>query len=298
MSFCSKVFFVILGSLISALAMSQPTFTLQGHRGSRGLMPENSLPAFLKAIDLGVSTLEMDVVISKDRQVVVSHEPYFHPDYCLRPDGSPFPKNEKTILYTLPYEEIKRYDCGSKGNVAFPEQQKMRVYKPLLSEVLATIEAYCRQKGVPAVCYNIEIKSDAGEYDHSQPQPAEFSDLVHEVIAKYLPAERVTLQSFDFAVLKHWKQQITAGTYAPVSLAALVANLKGIDTNLEALGFTPDIYSPYFRLLTTKKVARLHTKGMKVIPWTVNELKDMKAVVGMGVDGLITDYPNRYATLR
>lgn len=273
---------------------AQTSFDLQGHRGCRGLMPENSWPAFKKALGLGVTTLEMDVVISKDRQVVVSHEPYFLASYCLKPDGSPIAKGEKINLHTLPYAEIKKYDIGSKGNSDFPQQQKLKTHKPLLSEVLTQAEAYCRTHNRPPVAYNIEIKSEGSEYGVSQPQPAEFSELVYKVIEKNVPLDRVTLQSFDFDVLKYWHKQMLAGTYQQVKLAALVANLKGIEANLENLGFTPAIYSPYYKLLSAEKVALLHEKGMRVIPWTVNEVATMKEVKAMGVDGLITDYPNRF----
>jgi glycerophosphoryl diester phosphodiesterase len=280
-----------------SVSQAQVPFDLQGHRGCRGLMPENSWPAFEKALQLGVTTLEMDVVISKDGQVVVSHEPYFLASYCLKPDGSPIAKGEKINLYTLPYAEIKRYDIGSKGNADFPEQVKQKTYKPLLSEVLANAEAYCRTHNRPPVAYNIEIKSEASEYDISQPRPAAFSDLVYAVIQKHVPLERVTLQSFDFDVLKYWNTQIKSGTYQPVKLAALVANMKGIDKNLEELGFIPAIYSPYFKLLSAEKVAHLHQKGMQVIPWTVNEPAAMREIKAMGVDGLITDYPDRFLQL-
>ena len=274
--------------------MAQAPFDLQGHRGCRGLMPENSWPAFEKALELGVTTLEMDVVIAKDGQVVVSHEPYFLASYCLKPDGSPILKGEKINLHTLTYEEIKRYDTGSKGNPDFPEQKKIKTHKPLLSEVLAKVEAYCRTHNRPAVNYNIEIKSEVSEYGISQPRPAEFSELVYRVIKSKVPLDRVTLQSFDFDVLKYWQKQMQAGKYEEVKLAALVSNLKGIEANLENLGFTPAIYSPYYKLLSVDKVQKLHEKGMQVIPWTVNEVQAMKDVKSMGVDGLISDYPDRY----
>ena len=275
--------------LLCALQTHAQTFDLQGHRGCRGLMPENSWPAFEKALELGVTTLEMDVVISKDRQVVVSHEPYFLNSYALDPNGQPIEKGKNDNLYLLTYAQIKKYDIGSKGNADFLEQEKIKTYKPLLSEVLKKAEAYCRAHNRAPVAYNIEIKSEASEYDKSQPQPAAFSELVYKVIKENVPLERVTLQSFDFEVLKYWQKQMETGKYQKVKLAALVSNLKGIERNLEDLGFTPAIYSPYYKLLSKQKVAQLHQKGMRVIPWTVNDVSAMKEVKAMGVDGLITD---------
>lgn len=274
-------------------------FDVQGHRGCRGLMPENTVPAFLKALDLGVTTLELDVVISKDRQVVVSHEPYFNAAFSIKPDGQPVDKKEQKNLnlYQMDYIDIKRYDVGSGGNPTYPEQQKIKTCKPLLSEVFEQAEAYRKAKNLPAFSYNIEIKSEASEYDQSQPQPAAFCDLVLAVIKRYVPTERIVIQSFDFAVLKHWHQQTESGRYPQIRLAALVENLRSPEKNLEELGFRPAIYSPYYRLLGQEKIARLHEQHIQVIPWTVNQIDDMKRLKAWGVDGLITDYPDRAAGL-
>ena len=276
-----------------------PAFDLQGHRGCRGLMPENTIPAFLKALDLGVNTLELDVVISKDQQVVVSHEPYFNAAFTLKPDGTAVTKSEQKglVLYQMDYADIKRFDVGSKKNPAFPEQQPQKAYKPLLSEVIEQAEAYRIANKLPAFSYNIELKSDASAYNRSQPEPAHFCALVQAVISRQLTPDRVVIQSFDFAMLKQWKQEVTAGHYPAVRLAALVENLRSPEKNLNELGFIPDIYSPNYRLLSAEKVAWLHKKKIKVIPWTVNQRADMVRVKNWGVDGLITDYPDRALSL-
>lgn len=292
MKLCSLGFFYFL--LFMQISFAQKdAFNWQGHRGCRGLMPENTIPAFLKALDLGVNTLELDVVISKDLQVVVSHDPYFHPDFSIDPSGRPVPERPKINLYELTYDEIKSYDVGSKGNPKFPEQRKVKAYKPHLSEMVQAVETYRKDKNISLFWYNIEVKSEESEYDRSQPQPEVFSDLVYKEIIKSVSADRVILQSFDFNILKYWNRQMEAGKYQKVTLAALVSNLKGIEKNLEQLGFIPDVYSPYFQLLTVEKVHRLHALGMKVIPWTVNTTAEMRRVKNMGVDGIITDYPDR-----
>ncbi|HEX9958290.1 MAG TPA: glycerophosphodiester phosphodiesterase family protein [Fibrella sp.] len=280
----------------SLVAQPARSYDLQGHRGCRGLMPENTIPAFLKALDLGVNTLELDVVISQDRQVVVSHEPYFNAEFSSKPDGTPVSKSEQKglVLYKMPYSEIKRYDVGSNGNPRFPEQQKLKVYKPLLSEMIAAVEAYRIQKNLPAFSYNIELKSEEAEYEQSQPRPAEFCELVNSVLSQaMLPADRITIQSFDFAVLQEWNQHALAKKALPVRLAALVENIRGVDHNLKKLGFKPAIYSPYFQLLGRESVDSLHQQGIKVVPWTVNNVADMRRMLELGVDGIITDYPNR-----
>lgn len=299
---------LFFGMFSLALVQTQPGFDLQGHRGCRGLMPENTVPAFLKALDLGVNTLEMDVVISQDNQVVVSHDPYFNAAFSIAPDGKPLEKKEQKnlILYQMDYSDIKRYDVGSLGNSAYPEQQKLKTYKPLLSEVIEQAEAYRKTRHLPSFSYNIEIKSEPSEYSKSQPEPVVFCDLVHAIIKKHVPNDqldrvnpdrtnpgRVTIQSFDFTILKQWKQGVKEGKYTNVRLSALVENLRSPEKNIDELGFKPDIYSPYFRLLSKDKINRLHQQGIKVIPWTVNQRDDMTRLKAWGVDGLITDYPDR-----
>lgn len=282
-------------SLVMSTLPTAPSFDVQGHRGCRGLMPENTIPAFRRALDEGVATLEMDVVISRDKQVVVSHDPYINADFSTDPAGNPVDKKaqKKLVLYQMDYADIKRYDVGSRGNNAYPEQQKLNTYKPLLREVITAAEAYRTGKNLAPVSYNIELKSEPSEYNKSQPEPAPFCDLVQAILRERLPAERITIQSFDFAILKHWKKQMDAGNYPAVRLSALVSNLRGPEKNLEELGFKPDIYSPYHKLMTRKQLNHLHKQHIQVIPWTVNQRSDMERLKRWGVDGLITDYPDR-----
>ncbi|XWW47774.1 glycerophosphodiester phosphodiesterase [Fibrella sp. USSR17] len=289
---------LLLCMLTTSSLAAQParTYDLQGHRGCRGLMPENTIPAFLTALDLGVNTLELDVVISQDGQVVISHEPYFNAAFSIKPDGTPVTKSEEKslVLYRMPYADIKQYDVGSNGNARFPEQQKLKVAKPLLTDMIAAVEAYRTEKKLPVFAYNIELKSEETEYDISQPRPVEFCRLVNAVLTRAgIPAERLIIQSFDFAILQEWHRQILAKQALPVRLAALVENIRGIDHNLKKLGFKPAIYSPGYQLIGRDGVEKLHQQGIKVIPWTVNNVADMRRMLDFGVDGLITDYPNR-----
>ena len=274
----------------SATAQYIPKFDVQGHRGARGLKPENTIPAFLLAIDSGVTTIELDVVITKDKKVVVSHEPWMSAAICLTPSGSPLqPKDEKKFnIYQLTYDEVKEFDCGSLGNKNFPQQEKISISKPLLSDVIAAVENHIKSYASYEVDYNIEIKSSPEGDKKFHPSVEEFSDLVYELVDEYLPLQRIFIQSFDFRVLKYWHNK-----YPHIRLAALVENTKSIDSNLAALGFKPSVYSPYFKLLSKEKVLHLHRQKIRVIPWTVNEVSDMLSLKGMGVDGFITDYPNR-----
>ncbi len=275
--------------------ISLPKFDIQGHRGARGLRPENSIPAFLTALDSGVTTLEMDVVITRDNQVVVSHEPWMSAAICWDTAGNAFKEKveKKYNLYKMAYEEVRKFDCGSKGNDKFPEQGKMKVTKPLLSDVIIAVENYIKNFSRYEVDYSIEIKSEKELDGKFQPSPQVFSDLVYELIDQYLPLSRVVIQSFDFRVLKFWHEK-----YPEVRLAALVDNLKTIDENLIDLGFTPSVYSPDYKLLSKEEVRHCHELRMRVIPWTVNDIDEMLAIKAWDVDGFITDYPNRAARFR
>jgi glycerophosphoryl diester phosphodiesterase len=288
--------------LSSVQAQYIPKFDLQGHRGARGLKPENTTPAFITALEWGVTTVELDVVITKDNQVLVSHEPFMSPSICLDTAGTSFQGDKKYNIYKLTYEEIKKFDCGSKGNERFPEQERQVVAKPQLSDVIVAVENHIKNFSQYEVDYNIEIKSSPEGDKKSHPSVEVFSELVFQLIDQYLPWERVVIQSFDFRVLQYWHAK-----HPKVRLAALVENVKSIDSNLSALGFIPSIYSPYYKLLSREKVEYIHTlaptgledekQKLRVIPWTVNEIKEMEEVRAWGVDGLITDYPNRAAQI-
>lgn len=275
---------------ITFLAKSQQ-FDIQGHRGCRGLMPENSIPGFLAAIDIGVTTLEMDVVISADGKVVVSHDPYFSSDFCVNELGLPISKKEERniSIYHLDYEDVKMFDCGIVGNPDFPEQKRISIAKPLLCDVIEQCEQYVNSRGGSPISYNIELKSKPSGDNVQHPEPELFTRLVYESIKDLVPAKRLIIQSFDPRILQFWKLK-----YPGNRLSYLVVNPKEAEKTIEVLGFTPDILSPNFKMLKQKIVDEWHAKSVSIIPWTVNEKSDMKKVMALGVDGLITDYPDRY----
>lgn len=272
---------------------SKRSFEIQGHRGCRGLMPENTIEAFKKAVDLGVDSLELDVVISKDRKVVVSHDPFFNPQITTRPDGTFYKSERDSNLYLMDYEGIRQHDVGQRGNADFPEQAKIKAYKPLLSEVFEEVSKYIFSQNRKAISYNIEIKSIPDEYHRTQPSSEEFVDLVLAVVDNGLTDSELALQSFDFKVLQylHFLNQ----EQKKYSISALIEpeDNNEIDFNLEKLGFKPDIWSPNFTVLSKNKVSYLHKMGIKVIPWTVNNLTDMDRMYAIGCHGIITDYPDR-----
>ncbi len=271
--------------------MPVATFDWQGHRGARGLMPENTIPAFLKALEYPkITTLELDLAVSKDSQLVVSHEPWMSHEICRKPGGGDVTQAEEATFNILgmTYAEIESFDCGSRGHSRFPEQQKTPAAKPTLPQVIEAVERYCAERKRPLPNYNIEIKSQPGWDNHKTPPPAVFARLVVEEIRRLGIADRTCVQSFDKRTLREVHQLDSL-----LTTALLVENLLGLEANVEELGYVPPIYSPYHKLVTAQTVRNAHAKGMRLIPWTVNETADMLALIKLGVDGIITDYPDR-----
>ena len=274
-------------------------FDLQGHRGARGLLPENTIPSFLLAVDLGVNTLEFDLVVTKDQKLLVSHEPWFHHNISSKPDGTPVTEEEQLSfnIFEMTYEETQQFDVGMRGHVLFPNQQPMEVKKPLLTDVIRTVEAYTVENNLPPIAYNIETKSVPDQYGIMYPFPEVFAQLLYQELTilneDYDLFDRIIIQSFDPATLIEFRK-----LNPDIKLAMLVADERSIDSYVTTLGFVPEIWSPNFRLLTSEFVEEAQDRGMKVIPWTINTVDEMRKQLEMGVDGIITDYPDSAAVLR
>jgi glycerophosphoryl diester phosphodiesterase len=270
-------------------------FDWQGHRGARGLSPENTIPAFLKALEFpAVRTLELDLAVSADGYLVVSHEPWMSSAICSHPDGKPVQEAEEEglAIYQMPYERIQGFDCGSRGNVRFPEQMRQMAFKPTLDAVVKEVQQYCEERGREIPFFNIEIKSTP-EWDGAKsPAPEVFARLVADKLQELDIAGITTIQSFDPRPLQFLHRNDPG-----LTLAFLVENTQSIEENLRVLGFVPAIYSPYFGLINREAIEWAHGKGMRVIPWTVNTTNDMQRLLEWGVDGIITDYPNRIPIL-
>lgn len=268
-------------------------FDLQGHRGARGLFPENSIEGFLTAVELQVNTLEMDVVISKDDKVVVSHDPWVSSIICWDRNDKPVSEGKELRIYGMSYDELTNYNCGSQPLPDFPQQIKIPTFKPLLSEVITEVEASAAALEVSPVYYNIEIKSTPEGDGIFHPAPQKYCELVLEVIRKGNILDRTIIQSFDVRALQAMKELEPS-----IPLALLIEESADFEENLEKLGFTPEIYSPNFHLVNKDLVKACHEKNIKLIPWTVNEEEDMVNLLELGVDGIITDYPDVALTLK
>lgn len=251
-------------------------------------MPENTIPAMINAVNLGARTLELDCVISSDKQVVVSHDVYMSADFMRKPDGSDIDKasEKQYALYRMTYDSIRTYVEGTRPHPQFPQQAKFATYKPLLSALVDSVEAYTKAHHLKPMYYNMETKCSPDGDNVFHPAPEAFVRLVMGVIKAKGIATRVTIQSFDPRTLV-----IIHRDYPEMKTALLIANKEPFETNISNLGFKPTIYSPAYNLVTAALVKEAHALGVKVLPWTVNTAQDMQAQASLGVDGIITDDP-------
>lgn len=265
----------------------------QGHRGCRGLYPENTIPAFLHAIDLGVNTIEMDLVITKDEQVILSHEPFFNHEISTAPNGKQINESEekKYNIFLMTYEQVKKFDVGVKKHPRFPQQKKLVAYKPLLTALLDTLRIELSTRKRKPLFYNIEIKSLPETDGIFHPNPERFTDLVMHIIHQYELESQTIIQSFDIRVLQyvHFK-------YPSIKTSLLIENTDehSLEQLINILGYIPDIFSPDYHKVTPQLIRSCKEKNIRIIPWTINTKDEMIRLINLGVDGIITDYPNLF----
>jgi glycerophosphoryl diester phosphodiesterase len=302
------------GVFVIALALlpfTAQAFDLEGHRGARGLAPENTLAAFRRALAIGVTTLETDLAVTRDDVLVISHDPFLNPDLVRAPDGRWLAQKGPAIR-SLTRDELKRYDIGrlnpeSRYAAQFPSQQPADDERfPALAELFDLVKA----SGKP-VRLNIETKLTPMDPQQTV-DPATFARLVVDAVRESGLADRVTVQSFDWRTLVEVKKRAPA-----MSTACLTIETENNDNmkptadgpspwtaglNLRAYGSSVPrlvqaagcaIWSPFWRNATPPRIAEAHTLGLKVLPWTVNETADMAQLIDAGVDGIISDYPDR-----
>ena len=273
----------------STVSSAQQFFDIQGKAGCRGIMPENTISGMIKALELGVTTLEMDAVISKDLKVVLSQEPYFNHEISLSPDGKAISlKDEKKHnIFKMSYEEVKKYDVGSKVHPRFPGQQKFTAYKPLLEEVIDSVELFVKRNKLRKPDYSIETKLIPKGDGEFQPDPERYVELIMAIVKAKKIEKRVIIQSFDVRTLQYLHQK-----YPKIRTSLLIDEKENFENNLTELGFNPTIYSPYSVLVGKTLVDKCHARGIKIIPWTINNAQELKYLMALGIDGVITDYPN------
>ncbi|MCZ2153680.1 MAG: glycerophosphodiester phosphodiesterase [Bryobacterales bacterium] len=256
----------------AAYAAEQPRILVHGHRGARAERPENTIPAFEYAIAHGVDVLELDVSVTKDNVLVVSHDPALETPVCSGPEN-------KVLIRTLTLAEIRQWDCGKLQNPEFPKQVPVPGTRmPTLDEVFALAP-----RGTFG--FNVETKISPRRPELAPP-PEVFAKLLFDQIHKHKLEKRVIVQSFDFRTLVEMRK------LAPeVRLSALTANDPREFAAITAEAANAEIISPQFRLVTPEKVAAAHRAGIQVVPWTANAPADWDKLIEAKVDAIITDDP-------
>ncbi len=309
-----NIFFVGIFIVWTQLYAAQ-SFDKQAHRGGKSLYPENTIPAMKNALKMNVTTLEMDLAITKDKKVILFHDAFLSPELITKPDGTYIPKDAGFYykIYEMPYAKIQTFDVGLKKLSNYPDQKKMKARKPLFSEVIDVCESYSRELKRPLPFYNIETKTRPFSDNIFHPEPREFVDLMMKIVMEKGIQDRVIIQSFDPRTL-----EIIHKEYPGIMTALLVEkvddkklaqqqahfrdipaekfklypdHLSGVAGDMKFLSFTPTIYSPDHTLVTSELVQECHALGMKVIPWTVNSKERLQELKEMGIDGVISDDP-------
>jgi glycerophosphoryl diester phosphodiesterase len=302
---------LLAGLLACAAALPASAFDLEGHRGARGLAPENTIAAFARALEIGVTTLETDLAVTADNVLVISHDPLLNPDIVRGPDRA-WLSAKNTAIRTLTLAQLKQYDIGradpaSRYARQFPEQQPADGERfPTLGEVFALVRASGK-----AVRLNLETKIAPMRPDETV-DAATFARLVVAAVRSAGMADRVTIQSFDWRTLVEAKRiapdietacltietatddTVRRGDYAASPWHAgfdLAAHGGSLPRLAQAAGCS--VWSPFWRNVTAQSVGDARAHAIKVLPWTVNDPSDMNRLIDWQVDGIITDYPDR-----
>ena len=236
----------------------------------------------------------MDLCIAEDGSVIVSHEPWMSHEICRTPEGTEVIwDNERSHnLHSMTAEEIGEYDCGSRIHPSFPGQRTLPVSKPTLAKVVRVTETVPLLDG-GTVRYNLEIKHRPDLEPIFCSDAHSFASIVLDEIHRLGIAERTCIQSFSPEVME------AVHRMAPDITTAWLTETEGsFQSQLDRLSFHPDIYSPNWNLIDANDVHGLQGMGIRVIPWTVNSQEDLYSVMQMGVDGIITDYPDRLYSMR
>lgn len=302
---------LLVAAVLMIVSSAAPALDLQGHRGARGLLPENTLPAFAKALEIGVTTLELDTAVTRDGVIVVSHDATLNPDITRGRDGQWIQRKDISI-HDLTWSELQQYDVGrikpdSAYAARFPLQLPVDGTRmPRLIDVFAQV----RRSGNELVRFNIETKISP-EHPHRTLPPEAFARALIALVRAEKLESRVTIQSFDWRSLQvvqreapqiatvylsaqqPWQDNIRAGgETSPWTAGFHISRYGGsLPQLVKAAG--GKVWSPYYGEITVETVREAHRLGLKVVVWTVNDPGDIARMLDLGVDGIISDYPDR-----
>lgn len=256
--------------------------TIQGHRGCRGLLPENTISAFVNAIKLGCDYIELDVTVTGENQILVSHDAFPNANFCTHHEVELTRDNEKEFnFYQMSYEEIKQFDCGIKPHPRFPMQANIPSHKPLLKDLVLEINKHSGN-----IIYNIELKSKVETDNLYHHPPKNYVELLINEISEIGILDRCIIQSFDSRPLN-----IIHKLYPEIKLGYIV-EYNNFNSNMSLIDFMPDFYVAHYSLVNCTLVNEVHNSGMQLFVWTVNSEEQIERILALNVDSIITDYPN------
>lgn len=263
---------------------------VHAHRGGAALYPENTVLAMTHAVAIGVPVMELDLHVTGDSQVVVSHDAYMNSIKALTPEGESIPadKDKEYRIYSMAYDSLRRYDVGSRPNPAYPRRKNVKCCVPLVTDLIDAVELLTKSNGITPVSYNIEIKSDPSKDGIYSPDYRTFTDLCMKVLLSKKLGDRLLVQCFDVRTLNHLHEK-----YPDVRLSYLVEDKNATFEELMArLDFVPQVYSPESDMLTEEIAGKVCAKGMELAPWTVDDKPETERLKKLGVDAIITNQPD------
>ncbi len=273
--------------LVLILGFSEVTFAqsrkieVHGHRGARGVRPENSMAAFDYALSVGVDVIELDLFATKDEVLVVTHDPYLNKDLCT--EGSSKRILTQTSVRSLSLKQLQSFQCGMFTDSRFPRQILSPQKIPTLAEVFEMVLA-SKHPAAKSVRFNIEMKTVPPRPELT-PSAVKYATLLLQVAGKYKLTDRIVVQSFDYRTIAAIKKQD-----AKVKTAQLTSS-SYLDFPALAQNVGANIMSPEFKSIDKAAVDALRNVRVKTIPWTANEPQEWDYLVSIGVDGIITDFP-------
>ena len=253
---------------------SQNQYKIFGHRGCRGIYPENTLIGFKKAMELNVDGIELDIVVNKNLELVISHEPYIDSLYCIKNV-----LNKKENIFKMNIKEIQEVDCGSKFIKEFPNQIKVKEQKPTFKEFSRTFKNY--QGDIL-----IEIKYDSNKINEYYPNYSSYAKLIYNETKNGRVFKNLYLMSFNIKILKELYKIMPDTKYI------FLSESKDWISQMKLLSFKPHGVGVKYKKIKKSLISEIHNNEQIIYAWTVNKLKKYKKLIALGVDGIITDYPD------
>lgn len=280
-----KLLFLLATICCFTVSYAQQDTIIYAHRGFRGLMPENTIPAMKNALKKGADVLEMDIAFSEDRQAIVSHDPWMDSLITLDPQGNSIAKGEALPFLKMKYDLIKKYDVGTQQHRDFKKQVNFKVYIPRLADLIDSVETFANQNNLKKPWYSLETKTAIKRDHKSQPAPEEFVNLLMKVVKSKGIEDRVIIQSFDPRTLEIIHRDF------PHIPTMLNVNKGTLEENLSRLTFKLDYYAPIPALIDQELIVKCQKMGIKILCGNCNDKKEIDRILTLGIDAYCTDYP-------